>query len=156
MSHCYIAFVFLSNLIIYPLQLKRYEENDKPLFYPIGVVRLATMSLFTFGFYDFIWFYRQWKTFSEATGYVVSLSLVSCYCTTTTSSSLLLSFSSPMYPGVRATFMWLYFHALAKRVEYFCGTHGLQKPKPLALTLAFLVQLLCSLSLSPPNLQLSR
>ena len=91
------------------------------------------MSLFTFGFYDFIWFYRQWKTFAAATK---SASLAASLAALATHSICRIN----VWPGARTVLIWLYFHTLAKRVEYFCGTHGLAKPKPLGLTIAFLVR----------------
>jgi hypothetical protein len=42
--------------------------GDEPVFFPVGLAKLATMITVTFGFYSVYWFYRNWKSVQNLTG----------------------------------------------------------------------------------------
>lgn len=40
----------------------------RPAFFPVGCLKLATMTLVTFGIYEMYWFYQNWKSVQRLTG----------------------------------------------------------------------------------------
>src|ERR1700738_2366237 len=46
-----------------PMQPEAPPERvrDLPPFFAVSVVKLAVLSFFTFGIYEFFWFYRNWQ-----------------------------------------------------------------------------------------------
>ncbi len=40
----------------------------QPPFFQVGVAKLAVMSIFTMGFYELFWSYKQWDAFRRRTG----------------------------------------------------------------------------------------
>ena len=46
--------------------------QDQPVFFPVGLWKLAIMSVCTFGIYEVYWFYKNWKLLRDRDGMKVS------------------------------------------------------------------------------------
>lgn len=43
-------------------------EQTRPMFFPVGLSKLAIMTVGTWGIYEFYWFYQNWKSVRQLTG----------------------------------------------------------------------------------------
>lgn len=109
------------------------HTSDSPrqdaVFFPVSLIKLSVMSVFTLGFYDFYWFFRNWQKLSRNS-------------------------PKPISPALRATFSVFYCFSFFKIVTDSARQNGLESkcPSPKTLTLAYVLLLVSSILPFPAGL----
>jgi hypothetical protein len=53
------------NATIEPVPAAQPNDAAEPLFFPVSVTKLIVLSTFTFGIYEFYWFYKNWRLIAK-------------------------------------------------------------------------------------------
>jgi hypothetical protein len=68
------------NSSIEPNQIPQTQGGAEPLFFPVSVMKLVVLSTFTFGIYEFYWFYKNWRMIQKREQSDISPFWRTCFC----------------------------------------------------------------------------